>query len=159
MYSWSRGVITNRAYAILKKHSVVRRSTRAAFRKEMKSEFSIKAIDADKLHSDFITGKIRPNFRSKFGATMKLTIYCCKDGEVVYEPMHKDFSIKSIGAGDFITKGEWRKAVMNEIIPRFVEAEGNRKCKNMSESLEVCGNYIVENARFTRRGIPLKVDE
>ena len=155
MYKGSKKEISNKAYDVVRKHWKGK-FDRKAYRQEMKSKFKITAKDADVLRTDFYKDKLEALFKTEFSAKMKLLIYCCRDGEVVYEPMHKDFEVNVKGKARWITKTEWKKTVLEMIVPEFVRLEGDLKCKGMSSSLEVCSKFAVKGAKYFEKGIPIK---
>ena len=155
MYKGSKREINNKAYDVVRKHWKGK-FNRKAYRQEMKKKFKIIAKDADLLRTDFSNGKLKAMFISEFSAKLKLLIYCCRDGEVVYEPMEKAFEVSVKGQAKWISKTEWKKSVLNDILPEFVRLEGNLKCKGMSSSLEVCTKYNVKGAKYFEKGIPIK---
>ena len=155
MYKGSKRQISNKAYDVVRKHWKGK-FDRKAYRQEMKSKFKITAKDADVLRTDFKNDKLKPQFKTEFSAKMKLLIYCCREGEVVYEPMQKDFEVNVKGKARWISKKEWKATVMDLILPEFVRLEGDLKCKGMSSSLAVCSKFKVSGQKFFEKGIPFK---
>lgn len=155
MYQGSKRKISNKAYDVVKKHWKGK-FDRKAYRQEMKKKFKITSRDADVLRTDFKNDKLKALFKTAFSAKCKLVIYCCRDAEVVYKPMEKDFEVNVEGKAKWITKKEWKSAVLNVILPEFVRLEGDLKCKGMSSSLEVCKYFKVKNPKFFEKGVPFK---